>query len=159
MTETKKATPYWRQMALPASIVLNLFLLALIGGHLWHLRRAEVNSGTPLARALARAEARLPPRDAAAFAAVIRRDEPHYRDDQKRLIAARQDLARAIAAEPFSADGVRRALAIWRTAWNGFFDDFSGTLIDALSKVSPEGRRELVPERRGTREQRSPADQ
>lgn len=87
-----RETPLWRRIALPASIVVNLFLVALIGGHLLRAHRSEASSETPLARALARAEARLPSKDAAAFGAVIRRDASHYAEAQKWLIEARQEL-------------------------------------------------------------------
>lgn len=141
----------WRRIALPASIVLNLFLIALIGGHLFQARRIATNAETPLVRALARAEATLPPRDATAFAAAMRRDAPRFAAAQKQLTQARQELQRQIAAEQFNQADVRQALEAWQSAWNHFFDDFSTPLIDALSQVSPEGRRKLVAARQAER--------
>ncbi len=138
----------WRRIALPVSIVLNLFLIAMIGGHVLRLRSYELNTGTLWARALARAEARLPRKDAAAFSAVIRRDAPNYAEAQQRIVEARQELRRRIAAEPFDQQAVREALATWRAAWNAFFDRFGNTLVDAVAQVSPEGRRKLVAEPR-----------
>jgi uncharacterized membrane protein len=147
MTEINRGRSSWRRFALPASIVLNLFLVALIVGHLWHGRRGVANFGGPLVGALARAEAALPPKDAAAFDAVIKRDASHYAEDWQRLKTARRDLRRQVTAEDFDQQRVRQAFATWQTEWNRFFNDFSGTLAEALAQVSPEGRRKLVAER------------
>jgi uncharacterized membrane protein len=141
--ETNRGTSGWRRLALPASIILNLFLIALIGGHVLHARREGV-PGTPLARALARAEELLPPQDAAAFRGVIQRDSAHYAEDWRQFLAARDQLERRIAAEPFDREAVRQGFDTWQAAWRRFFDDFSNTLVEALAQVSPEGRRKLV---------------
>lgn len=141
--------PRWRRIALLASLGLNLFLLALIGGFVWHHR--SVQGGTPLMRALARAEASLPKKDAAAFDAVIKRDAPRVEPAQHQLAQARQELQQLIAADDFDRTAVQRALTNWGSAWNRFFGEFSNTLVDALSQVSPEGRRKLIEERRAAR--------
>lgn len=138
----------WRQIALPVSIVLNLFFAALIGGHIWQVHRAAMSLGEPLALAIARAEARLPPRDGAAFAAVIKRDAPQYAGALHQFALARRRLAEDIVAPQYDAAKVRRALATWQTAWNSFFTDFGPTLVEALGQVSPHGRRKLINERR-----------
>lgn len=145
--EKRRDAAGWRRIALPASIVLNLFLAAVIGGHLWHNRHAEPAVGGPFARALANAAARLPPQDAATFTAVMKRDAPHYAEAAQQLAAARQALVREIIAEPFDPAGLQQALAAWRTAQNRFLDDFSGSFLDAVGQLSPEGRRKLIPER------------
>jgi ABC-type sulfate transport system permease component len=140
----------WSRITLTASLLANLFLVALIGGHLLRIGR-ELGAATPLARALAHAEAALPPRDAAAFAAVIRRDAPRYEAAARQLGEARRAVQRQVVAEPFDPVAARQALAGWETAWVRFFDDFSGTLVEALAQVSPQGRRKLVAERRAAR--------
>jgi uncharacterized membrane protein len=137
----------WRLLALSASIVLNLFLVALVGGHLWQSRSNDAISGSPLSRALARAEASLPPRDAAALGAAIRRDAPHYAQAAQQLTDARQEFWRQVTAEQFNQHDVRQALDSWRTAWNRFLDDFSDTIVSGLAEVSPEGRRKLIADR------------
>ncbi|NDU85232.1 MAG: periplasmic heavy metal sensor [Ferrovum sp.] len=139
---------HWRNIALPVSIILNLFLVALIGGHLLRGRVHEIGFGISLPRELARAEARLPPKDAAAFSAVMRRDAPRFMESRKRLSEARQEFERQITAEQFNSDAARRALTAWRMALNSFFDDFDNSLIESLSQLSPEGRRKLIDERR-----------
>jgi uncharacterized membrane protein len=152
MPETNQAMPKWRRIALPVSIVLNLFLVALIGGHLLHNRaRVDVHFVSPLVRALARAEANLPPPDAEKFGAVMRRGAPHYMAAARQLEEARQELARQAAADPFDQEGARRALAAWAKAWDQFLSDFSNTLVEALAEISPESRRKLVTERQAQR--------
>jgi uncharacterized membrane protein len=148
MTKTTREMQNWRVFALPASIVLNLFLVALIGGHLWQSRSDDGTSGTPLSRALNHAEASLPPVDAAAFGAVIRRDHDRYEQAAQQLTEARREFWQKVTAEQFNQHDVRQALDTWRTAWNRFLDDFSETIVAALAEVSPDGRRKLTAQRR-----------
>jgi len=151
MTETNKEKWSWRRIALPISIVLNLFLVAVIVGHMLHARSRVIVTGGPLARALANAEAILPAPDAAKFGAVIRREAPLYRKAAEQLGEAREELDRQILAEQFDPEGMRRALAAWGMAWNHFLDEFGGPLAEALGDISLEGRRKLVNERRAER--------
>lgn len=151
MAEVKRDIPRWRRIALPVSIVLNLFLVAVIAGHFLRHRGFEGGSRAPLARALARAEAVLPPGDAAAFSAVIRRGAPHYAEAAKQLAKAREELVRQITAEQFDPAATRRALAAWLAASDRFRSDFGDTFVDALTQVSPDGRQKIVGERRAER--------
>lgn len=134
------------RVALPVSLALNLFLAAVIVGHIWHNHHNSRAFGPPLGRALAFAESRLPSDDAQAFRAVIDREAPRFAQDEQQLMDARRELGRQISADKFDADSVRQAFGAWRAAWNHFLDDFSGTLLNALAQVSPEGRRKLVEE-------------
>jgi uncharacterized membrane protein len=147
LAHTQPIARRWRELALPVSVALNLFFIALIGGRLLHRPPALDAGGGPVARALVNAEASLPPQDAAAFDAAIRGDARRYIEAGRRLVDARRALGQEITAEPFNPERVKQALATWRRAWNGFFDAFSGTLVDALAKVSPDGRRKLVADR------------
>jgi uncharacterized membrane protein len=142
MTEISGERALWRRAALPASVILNLFLIALIVGHLLHTTVAP--SGMPLARALTRAAEILPPKDAEAFTTVIRRDAPRMAQSVAELRRARQELDRRIVTAPFDPDATRKALLATETAWDRFVDNLSGPLVDALSQVSPEGRRRLI---------------
>lgn len=134
----------WRRIALPASIVLNIFFVALIGGLLLRGRPAIGPNETPLARLLENAEARLSPLDAAAFRQVMRNDAPHFADAAQQLAAARRAVEQQVVAESFDADAVHQALSRWRLAQNSFFEAFSDPLVDALARVSPDGRRRLI---------------
>jgi hypothetical protein len=100
-----------------------------------------------MARALANIEANLDQRDAAAFRAVMRRDEPRISGSWKQLVESRRELAHELIAEPFDKRGAKQALIAWRTAGSHFLDEFSDTLIDALAQISPEGRRKIVAQR------------
>jgi hypothetical protein len=148
MNATKPQDRPWRRVALPASLVLNLFLAALVGGHLLRSGTPEAARGLPpLAQAIANAAAVLSAPDAAAFRASIRLDAPHDAVVAKQLDDARGVLERDIIAEPFDKQLVRRDLAAWQAAWNKFIDNAGNTLVEALSKISPEGRRRLVAQR------------
>ena len=136
----------WHRIALPASIILNLFLIAIISGHVYHVRGRAAIAGTPLGRVLARAESVLPPQDAAAFGAVIRRDTPKFAVSGVRLREAREALESQIVAEPFDPVATRQALVATQRSWNQFIDDFGASLVEALAQVSPQGRRKLVSE-------------
>ncbi|MGA8094656.1 MAG: periplasmic heavy metal sensor [Steroidobacteraceae bacterium] len=144
-TETR-ATPDRLKLALSLSVVLNLFLLGVIAGHFLSHRvgsPALAVGGTLMTRAVARAEAALDPADAAAFRAVLARDRPRFAESAEQVGAARRELARQIAANPFNPRAATQALAAWRTSWDRFMDDFSGPLIDALTSISPQGRQRL----------------
>ena len=146
MAEKRSATLNWRRIALPVSVVLNLFLIALVAGHLW--RRYEAPVGMPgLVRALAHAEAILSPSDAAAFGAVFRRDAPRYQAAARQFAEAREALERQITTEPYNQEAVRRALAAWQVSWDHFLANINDTLVEALGQISPEGRKELIEQR------------
>ena len=119
------------------------------------IHRSEMGSATPLLRATATAESRLPPEDAAAFGAIIRRDAPRYTPAAQHFAEARQELEHQIVSEPLDQAEARKALTNLQDAINRFISIFGDTLIEALAKVSPEGRRKLVAERRLARESSS----
>lgn len=148
MMDLDSTMPRWRRIALPVSLILNVFFIALIGAHLWRIREGEAAYGAPLARALRNAEAVLAPEDAAAFSAVIQHEAPQYIEAAQQLRAARQALRRQITAERFNPETAQQAFAGWQVAWSRFMGDVRGPLVDALAKVSPEGRRKLIAERR-----------
>jgi uncharacterized membrane protein len=62
-TQDERVMSRWRRIALPVSVVLNLFLIALIGGHFLHRPIPAAGSEGPLARALANMEASLSQQD------------------------------------------------------------------------------------------------
>ena len=93
----------------------------------------------PLAAALAKVQATLSTPDAAAFTAVLHRDAPGFLMAAQQFDDARAQLAHQITAEPYNPEAVRQALAVWQVSWNHFMDDFSGPLVDALARISPQG--------------------
>src|SRR5262249_58283768 len=101
MTHDGSAVPAWRRVALPVSLALNLFLVAVIGGHLVRLHQIAVAPATSLfARAIANAEASLSKADAARFAAVMGRDEPRYSQAVQQLAQARAQFQRRLTPPP-----------------------------------------------------------
>lgn len=149
MNNRPSTIPAWRRFALPVSVILNLFFVALIGGHVLRTRMDErAAASAPLMRALANADAILSAPDAAAFNAVMRHDAPRYVEAAHQLEAARDQLERQITAEPYNPAAVRQALAAWQLSWDRFMGDIGDPLVDALAQVSPEGRRKLVAVRR-----------
>jgi hypothetical protein len=90
--------------------LLNLFLMALIGGHLLRHGGHEVATASPsLPRILANAQASLSAPDAAAFGAVMRRDAPRYVESARKLVEARTHLERQITAQPYDAAATKQA--------------------------------------------------
>jgi uncharacterized membrane protein len=146
ITQDTATVPAWRRIVLPASVILNLFLLAVIGGYLVHARYHRMAMGPPLTRVLARAEAILGPKDAAAFGTVMRRDASKFATSSQQLREAREQLEAQISAEPFNPTATRQALSATQGAWDRFIDQFSDTLVEGLAQVSPEGRRKLMAE-------------
>lgn len=141
-------------LALSLSVILNLFLLAVIAGHFLRGAGGRAIPISPMAGAVARAEAALDPADAAAFRAALARDRPRYVQSAEQVAAARRALAQQILAQPFDPRAASQALEAWRTDWDRFVGDFSGPLIDALAAISPQGRRRLIDARRERLEQR-----
>jgi len=138
----------WRRFALPVSILLNLFLVALIGGHLLRHRSYEVAAGSPsLPRILANAQASLSASDAAAFGAVMRRDAPGYLESARKLAQSRAALEHQITAQPFDVAATRAAFDAWQVSANRFLSDVSDPLIEALGQISAEGRQRLIASR------------
>jgi len=134
------------RMILPLSIILNIFLVAVIAGHMIRQRSEETQTG--LAHALANAEKNLPLEDAEKFRDVMRKDGPQFLKAAANLAYARNELEKLVAAETFDAAATAQALDTWENTWVSFVNDFKGTLIEALGKISPEGRRKLVDGRR-----------
>jgi uncharacterized membrane protein len=148
-TTEKPRTPFWIKIGFPVSIVLNVFLAALIAGHVLQQAGSRLASDTPWpARTLANVEASLSPSDAASFGSVIRGNRARFIGSMSELVQARDRLAKQIVSEPFDPAAVKRDLAAWRQSWNHFLDDFDDTLVEALAKISPDGRRRLVEDRK-----------
>ena len=136
----------FRSALLAGSLILNLFLLAIIGGHVLHV--GAVRSPSMLASALMAAEKSLGPTDAAVFRETLRAEHPRFAAAALALAHSREALADQILAPHVDPAATHAALLAWRGDWIRFTDAFSGPLIDALGKISTDGRRRLVAERR-----------
>ena len=157
----RRSSRDWRWLPLALSLVCNVFLAALIGGHFLsnHVRAARLPiSASPISRALDRVQGILSPEDAATFRAVLERDKPRFAQSAERVAEARRAFQRTIGAEPFDPRAASQALDAWRSSWSSFVGDFSGPLIEALAAISPEGRSRLVIEKSAReRQHRRPA--
>jgi Heavy-metal resistance len=147
MTPQSTQIRTWRRFALPASVLLNLFLVALVGGYLLRHHAYNVGPGTSLPRILANAQASLSAPDGAAFGTVMRRDASHYLESARQLSEARAALERQITAQPYDKAATKQAFAAWQASANRFLSDIGDPLIEALGQVSPEGRQRLVASR------------
>lgn len=150
MTERYPSRGIGRKLALPASVLLNLFLIALIGGHFLRESRliAHINPAVPyLSRALATAEGSMSSEDAKIFRETLKQDEARYHDSARQLEHSRADLDKAILADPFDKDAAKRALDAWQLNGDLFLNDVKDSLIDALAGISPDGRKRLIAQR------------
>jgi hypothetical protein len=144
-----QSLPTWRRFALPASVLLNLFLIALIGGYVLRHGGHDAAAASPsLPRILANAQASLSAPDAAAFGAVMRRDAPRYLESARKLVEARTLLERQITAQPYDAEATKQAFKTWQASADRFLSQIGDSLVEALGQVSPEGRQKLVASRR-----------
>jgi len=144
MSDIPRSNSSWRRIVLPVSLILNIFLAALIGGHF--LRNVVPGRGAEisLVRTLAYAADTLSPSDAEIFRGVLRRGVAQHAEPVQQLTKARAELERQITAEPFNQQAARAAYSTWQTDLNVFVRDFGDTLIEALAKISPEGRRKII---------------
>ena len=134
---------WWRRVAFGGSVVLNLFLLAHLGGQI--LRPTLGLGQRPMfTMVLTEAEARLPPDDAQRFRAVMQHDAPTYMVAAHGLAQSRERIYQLMTAEPFDPVALRSQIATWRGNWSSFTDTFSDALVDAMTQISPAGRRMLV---------------
>lgn len=133
-----------RQVALRASLVLNVFLLALIVAY---LVRAQVAEGTAHPEGegiISRLTAVLPAEDAARFRAQLDLMRPQYEPQRKHIGEARQVLLEAIARDPYDPSAVRQALDDYQQSWRDFTSRFNQAFLAALDTVSPHGRAKLA---------------
>ena len=151
MSEMRPRRPTATRVVLVLSIVVNLFLLAVIGGHVLRTRAMAAYMESPVLARLASLEQRLPPDDAARFRAVLMHDAPGFMPEASELAAARRRVEQAVLAEPFDKEAVTAAIAAWRADWNRFVPDFTGPLVDALAAISSAGRHVMVDSERGRR--------
>lgn len=130
-----------RRWLLVGSLLLNLFLAAVLSGQYLHHR--EENAPI-LMRVLQHVTSRLDAEDAQAFRDVIRQEAPRYAQANENLARARAEIDRQLLASTFDPVATQVAIQHWQSAWDIFVGAFSTVLVDALGHLSPEGRRALV---------------
>ena len=144
MVQTQDGTRKWLRIALPISLVLNMFLLAFVGGQMLRATPEVPRGDDPLARILAVADATLPASDARSFRETLLKEEPRYARAVRKVTEARQEMLKQMSADPYDPVATLAALSAMQSAWTEFMDAIGGPLVDAIGQISPEGRRTVV---------------
>ena len=130
----------WRTRVLWASVGTNLFLGALIGGHV--LNAPPLRPG--LDGAVERLVGTLVPDDADQFRRVLTAERPWYDQSRRMLDAARADLARSIARDPWDEARVRLYMLAFQARWLESSSRFGDGMLVALGTLSPDGRSRIA---------------
>lgn len=144
MVQKQVGTRKWLRIALPLSLVLNMFLLAFLGGQMLRATPEVPKGVDPLARILAVAEATLPASDARSFRETLLKEEPRYARAVRKVTEARQEMLKQMSADPYDPVATLAALSATQSAWTEFMDAIGGPLVDAIGQISPEGRRKVL---------------
>ena len=126
----------WRTRALWLSVAVNLFCGALIAGHVLH----ERENGPGIDGAMERLSQDLTPDDANRFRLVMAAERPWFDQSRRQLNAAREELARSIAQEPWNEPVVRVRMVAFQARWLETSSRFGNGLVLALSTLSADGR-------------------
>jgi uncharacterized membrane protein len=136
-----------RGLLFGGSLALNVFLLALVGTHLFGPMLAPLlTSGRaggeegPLGRMIAA----LPAGDAQRFRAVLDRERPAYQPEREAARVAHRALAEAVAKKPYDRAVVQQAIQGWHESSRHYAARIDQALLDALDEVSDEGRARLA---------------
>ncbi|WP_160000137.1 periplasmic heavy metal sensor [Roseomonas sp. 18066] len=145
MTRFSRAT--WLSTALGASVALNLVL----GGLLVFAPKPQ-GRRPDLATVHQQMEKLVPEADRARFTALLDAGRPGVLAQLDRQRAARATAEEALGQEPFDPASLRAAMARARNEYQQFSIALEDNLIDAVSTLSPEGRRRLAEDSRRRRE-------
>ena len=130
----------WRALFV-VSVLLNLFFVALTIGH--HFERHP--DGPPpfqlMTHMFQHAAARLSPTDAEIFQTMMQQEASRYTQAREDLIHAQDDLCHLLLDPNFNAAAVHTAMARRQAAWDAFTGGFNNALVDAMDRMSPQGRR------------------
>ncbi len=131
------------------SVALNLFFLAFVGARMWHAGDAtrDLVSGVVVRVILQRVTDSLPPDDGRILqqAAAARLDRLSHWQQQSREAA--EQVRRDIAATPFDLERTRADLLAARQTRQQLSPVIEDILLDALPRMSDEGRRVLSEQR------------
>lgn len=131
----------WRTRLLFVSLAGNLFLAGLIGAQWVH--RPPHGHGGPEG-GLERMAHDLPPADAERFRTAMAVQRPQREQARARMETARMALSTAIARTPYDEGVVRKSMQDWQAAWIEWSNQFGGSMLSALSTLSPDGRARLA---------------
>jgi len=151
-------TPRRLRLILGLSLALNLFLLAFVAGQRWRAHRLEllaVQSGPGLMLspdpegALARLEAVLSPADAAILRAAVAERLGPLLDARRGFVAAIARARAEVARDPVNPAALQDAIAEARRERQRFGPLLEALLLEAVPRMSPQGRRVLAQFRAG----------
>ncbi|HMM13926.1 MAG TPA: periplasmic heavy metal sensor [Parvibaculum sp.] len=149
----------WTGPALLASLVVNLFLIGLIGASLFFLPRSPAKgelSAVPSSffRTLHKDMRELSAADKAALREVMRSRFPAIRPDFVRIETARKELAEALASNPFDAEKVGAAFDRVDAAQSDMMHATRDALIQGFASLEPAQRARIAEAMRAQAERR-----
>jgi uncharacterized membrane protein len=128
---------------LAASLLLNVCLAGFLGARLFHSHLVRSERPT-IDAVLTDIQSRLSREDAPRFIEPFERERPKLLAAQAGLEAARADVWRAIAAQPFDASAARAAIDRWRQKSSDNAKGFVDALAEAVQAISPAGRTTVI---------------
>jgi uncharacterized membrane protein len=132
----------WRVAAITVSVLLNVFLVGIVAGHVFSLRALPRRFDGPLVRQ-ANVKA-LPADERAHFRAKMKPHLDGIREARQAHRRARETVEADIAAPAFDVEKLTGDLATLRKADSTLQENANAALVDSLSTLSPESRAALV---------------
>jgi len=141
MTPIAKSFSRW---ALPLSVSLNVFLIAVAGVHEWH--QAGHGPGGPPGpeRMIEHLARHLPPADAEALRQAFAAEPALLRDDHRFMDEDMAKVREAMRAEPFDPAALAAALDHGHQIRDAHDQAIGRALVKAATAMSPAGRRQLA---------------
>jgi len=139
----KDSARRWIGPALLISLVINLFLVGLIGAAIIHrprMHNGDFGPPPPFFGMMHKGVAGLPPDDRAAVRDMMLHEFPIIRPYFARIDQARRDLAITIGTKPFDAAKVAAAFAKVDAAQSEMIQATRAAMIAGFGKMSPEQR-------------------
>lgn len=139
--------PRW---TLPVSLLLNVFLIGVIATLAFTAFTHDAppsgrRHGPPNPmRLVERMAETLPSADAAILKEAFARRAAEIQRSQEGMEAMPSRLRAATGAEPFQLDALATAFADGKAARDGLDDAIASAVLDAVSRMSPEGRHKLA---------------
>jgi hypothetical protein len=149
-----RLTPSRLRVFLGVSIALNLFLVALVGAQRWKAVQVQ-RMATPASGLIERQGihdpegtlqeflARLSPDDAAILQGAARARLGELLNARRDFVSAVERTRAEIVRDPVDPTAIREAIAEARRQRQRFGPLLEGILLDAVPRMTPEGRRAL----------------
>ncbi len=133
---------------LVTSLAANLFFCAWFGAQAWRRHRVAELAASPVAESiLPQVLERLPPADRDVFRSAFSGRLPELRELQRQARAAMARVRAGMAARPFDLAAVRADMEAWRQARQRISTLFEEGLVEALPRMSDQGRLVLSQQR------------